>query len=253
MPIIDTVDDNFFSFDGVTYPRRFIAVNQPGSNLVKVQNLYDARLLIVSDTDFSLYIVNGSGPFASAAALIVVLQPVLSAAALLAPSFSSLSDTLFTGLAADDITQFDGANWLNLNNPISRSTWTPTFLDVGGGAVYTINNIINSSIVRNGPVVCYNMAVSDVDTDIAATGTFTIRGFPVFAGVTVTEDSSADIFVYNGGDVTFFSIKGRLTNIAGVPEIRLVRQDANDTTLSTVTSLTLTNAQMRLFGVFFLN
>lgn len=164
-------------------------------------------------------------------------------------SLAGATDTSFSGLATNDITQYNGTTWANISFPITSGTWTPEFLDVGGAATYTINNVLNASYYRLGRLVFANLSVSDVDTDVTATGTFTIRGLPF----TVSEDAAADIFVFSGGDVTFFSVIGRLTNIAGVAEIRLAMQSSLDTTLTTVTALTLTNALLRLSTTYIIS
>lgn len=73
MIVINTLDDNRFSINGIAYLRRFISI--VGGDSVSIKGIYDSAIELVSD-NYANFTVNGD-TFASAALLQAALVTVL--------------------------------------------------------------------------------------------------------------------------------------------------------------------------------
>lgn len=205
MPTINTVDNFVFEYEGVNYPKTFVAVNQPAGNAnVRIQNLYDSRLVLQEATDFNNYTVDGNNVWADVAALMAAVQPILSGTVVQAQTFAALTDTDVSGIASDDVLQWNGTHWENraelmlsdtlriseiapsinftgvVGNVISDNEFTLTIstgdinLNAGAGAVINLNGPLRVDFVNSGiraiglPTSAAGLSSGDLWVDTAA-------------------------------------------------------------------------------------
>lgn len=149
---------------------------------------------------------------------------------------------------------FNNGGVMNRSAPLNyaiNQSFSPTVIDLGGGATYSIDGANISAWDRNdGNKIHVRIELIDINTTGAPSGELRLANFP-FPFATVR--SPFTVFEFTGSSVSFTYIVGVIVNNGGNAEMRFTFQTGTaDGNLSGgMNAVTLTNANIRVEGFMY--